>query len=247
MDLWIEQACEPNSLLLCWEAPITQRDRNRWVVGAVDRTSEFLTFRYLVDSEFLAQNFGRSREQLKEAGYLGYPAFNEDRAVTFTEGVREAFVRRLPPQSRSDFPSYLAQFLLRPGSARSDLALLGATEARLPSDGFSLINPLDADSGPCEVLVEIAGQRHYSAVPLCVGDALYLTPDPTNEYDPNAVRFEAEGALTGHVSRTQAPAVLAWLARGQISAYVARLNGTPDRPKAFAILRYQPASERAAA
>jgi hypothetical protein len=28
---------------------------------------------------------------------------------------------------------------------------------------------------------------------------------------------------------------------------VARLNGTPDRPKAFALLRYRSASERAAA
>lgn len=247
MDLWIEQACEPKRLLLCWEAPVTQKDRNRWVVGVVVRTGESLVFRYLVGDEFLAQNFGRTREQLRDAGYLGYPAFNEDRSAIFSETVQETFVRRLPPRNRSDFPSYLAQFRLRPSSASSDLALLGATEARLPSDGFSLINPLDAQSGPCDVLVEIAGHRHYSDVRLSLGDALRLTPDPANEYDRNAVRFEANGILVGHVSRFQTLAVLTWLTRGYVSAYVTRLNGTPDRPKAFAILSYRPASKRVAA
>lgn len=247
MDLWIERACEPERLLLCWEAPVTQKDRNRWVVGAVERDGETVVFRYMVDAEFLAQNFGRTREQLKEAGYLGYPAFNEDRSVTFEDSVQEAFLRRLPPRNRSDFASYLAQFRLRLGSVNSDLALLGSTEARLPSDGFSLINPLDPDSGPCEVLVEIAGHRHYGDAPLSVGDVLQLRPDPMNAYDRNAVRFEANGRLAGHVGRFQAPAVLAWLARGQVSAKVARLNGTPDRPKAFAILRYQPVTARAVA
>jgi hypothetical protein len=153
----------------------------------------------------------------------------------------------LPPRKRADFPSYLAQFRLRPSSASSDIALLGSTEARLPSDGFSLINPLNPDSESCEVLVEIAGHRHYDDACLKLGDALLLTPDPTNAYDSNAVRFEAAGLLAGHVSRIQAPTVLRWLARGQVSAYVARLNGTPDRPKAFALLRYRSASERAAA
>jgi hypothetical protein len=165
----------------------------------------------------------------------------------FEDTVLETFMRRLPPRNRSDFPSYLAQFHLRLGSVNSDLALLGSTEARLPSDGFSLINPLNPESGACEVLVEIAGHRHYCDVPLSVGDALQLRPDPTNAYDCNAVRFEAEERLAGHVSRFQAPTVLSWLAHGHISAKVARLNGTSDRPKAFAILHYQPATERAAA
>jgi hypothetical protein len=247
MDLWIEHACEPERLLLCWEAPVTQKDRNRWVVGAVEKVGETVVFRYMVDAEFLALNFGRTREQLKEAGYLGYPAFNEDRSVTFDDGVQEAFMRRLPPRNRSDFPSYLAQFRLRLGSVNSDFALLGSTEARLPSDGFSLINPLNPESGPCEVLVEIAGHRHYGDEPLSFGDLLQLRPDPTNAYDCNAIRFEAEGRLAGHVSRFQAPTILTWLAHGQVSAKVARLNGTSERPKAFAILRYQPAKERAAA
>jgi len=247
MDLWIEHAYEPNRLLLCWEAPATQKDRNKWVVGEVQKVGDSLVFRYLIDEEFLNQNFGRTREQLKDAGYLGYPAFREERAVTFTEGVQETFMRRLPPRSRSDFPRYLEQFRLRPNSASSDLALLGSTEARLPSDGFSLINPLDPETGPCEVLVEVAGYRHYEGVSLSLGDALRLAPDPTNAYDANAVRFEAAGRHTGHVNRFQAPAVLAWLAHGQVSAHVARLNGAPDWPKAFAILRYRPASKLAAA
>lgn len=247
MDLWIEHACEPARLLLCWEAPPTQRDRNKWVVGAVEKIGGSVVFRYLVDGEFLAQNFGRTRDQLKEAGYLGYPAFNEERAVVFGEAVQEAFMRRLPPRKRSDFPDYLAQFRLRPDSAASDLALLGSTEARLPSDGFSLINPLDPEAGACDVLVEIAGHRHYNDVQLRLGDSLELKPDPANPYDANAVRFEAEGLLAGHVSRFQAPAVRAWLAHGNVSAQVARLNGAHDRPKAFAILRYRPASQRAAA
>ena len=246
MELWIDSACEPSRLLLCWEAPATQKDRNKWVVGEIKRSSGSVVFRYLTDEEFLTLNFGRTREQLRQAGYLGYPAFKEELSEIYGEAVLEAFMRRLPPRRRADFPSYLAQFRLRPTSAGSELALLGSTEARLPSDGFSLINPLDPKSGACDVLVEIAGYRHYGT-DLHIGDALVLVADPANPYDPNAVRFEVAGVLVGHVNRVQAPAVLDWLANGQIQANVARLNGTKDRPKAFVILRYRPASNRAAA
>jgi hypothetical protein len=241
VTLWIETPCEPRELLLCWEAPISEADRNKWVVGKISLAPAGAVFTYYSGQEFLDLNFNRTEADLRKAGYLGYPAFDPKKGPTFTDKVIEAFMRRLPPATRADFPRYLEQFFLQKPSGFSEMFLLGATEARLPSDGFSLISPLDATARACDVLIEIAGYRHYLEVGSSVGlgQRLSLAPDPANKFDGNAVRFEFEGNLIGHVARFQAPTARHWLASGVIEAYFAKRNGTSDRPKAFAVLRYR--------
>jgi hypothetical protein len=161
----------------------------------------------------------------------------------------EAFVRRLPPRTRADFPQYLEHFRLREMPAVSAFALLGLTEAKLPSDGFALVDPLNPLAEACDHVLEVAGHRHYRdpSVPLETGRRVDLVAEPGNEHDPNAVRFEIEGHKIGHVSRFQAPTVGAWLKSRKVEAWLLRLNGSSASPRAFVFLRVRPFSERAAA
>jgi hypothetical protein len=118
----------------------------------------------------------------------------------------------------------------------SDFALLAYTEAKLPSDGFSIVNPLTDLCGPCEFLLEVAGYRHYAGglkEPLSVGQHLQFVAEPSNKWDPDAVRVEADSKLVGYVNRLQAVAFLRWIKQGVVEGFVERLNGNAVKPRLF--------------
>lgn len=251
VDHWIEHPSEPTELVLAWQAPDSVPERTRWAVGCLTKTSIGASFRYLEDAEFAALNGDRSREALTAYGYSGYPAFDIAKQPEggFTDGVLDAFARRLPPPSRPDFHRFLEHFRFRGDRPLSTMELLALTEAKLPSDGFSLIDRLDPDAECVEVVFEIAGHRHNAAFRDClvVGEPLDLIADPTNFHDANAVRFEAGGNLIGHVNRLQAEAVGRWLRDREVSAWLTRLNGKPDAPRAFAFVQVRPRANAIAA
>jgi len=116
----------------------------------------------------------------------GIPDLN----AAYDLGVIETFMRRLPPRTRGDYGNYLEQFRLRPQTPVSDMGLLAYTGAKLPSDGFSIVNPLDDMRADCELLIELAGFRHVSVIPssdLSLGAPATLVVEPDNTFDPNAV------------------------------------------------------------
>ena len=77
------------------------------------------------------------------------------------------------------------------------------------------IDQLDPDAVACDFVFEVAGHRHYaSARPnLDEGIALDLVPEPSNRFDPMAVRIEAAGVLIGYVNRLQSRSVSVWLSQ----------------------------------
>lgn len=249
MAHFIETVCEPKMLYLAWQSPdLHGPDRFRWAVGVVQQRGADFTLRYFDrGSEFESFNQGRSFERLEKLGYSGYPAFVGSESE-YKDGVRTALMRRVPPRHRTDFADYLRQFHLRPDRSLSDLALLARTEATLPSDGFSLVDPLDGDTSHCEVLLEVAGFRHYAkGVSVAVGDPVEIVRDPTNPYDCDAVEFRTAGTKIGNVNRLQTGAFHNWLERAHVEAWLERLNGTEERPRAFVFVRVTPAERLAAA
>jgi hypothetical protein len=242
VEHWIEAICEPARLLLAWQSPDPNGVRDRFAVAEIisEGKSESCLFRYLSGTEV---------DRARSLGYVGYPAFRLDQ-TEHRQGVLAALLRRLPPRSRTDFQEYKAQFRLRSDLQLSDFALLAYTEAKLPSDGFSIVNPLDKARGPCQFVLEVAGFRHYVKslnAPLGVGQQLKFVPEPTNERDSNAVRVEAAGQLIGYVNRLQAPTFLRWIEEGVLEGIVERLNGNPDRPRVlmFVAVRAQRTAEAA--
>lgn len=251
MEHWIEEVGQTDRLILAWQAPDEVADRVRWAIGELAKTPRGAQFRYYDGEEFRGLNGGRSQDDLRAAGYFGYPAFDRraDASGVFHDGVLDAFMRRLPPAKRSDFPRYLEHFRLRASTDVSPFSLLGITEARLPSDGFSLVDPLDPNEPSRDVIFEIAGHRHNVTCRdrLVEGQPVDLVLDPTNEHDINAIRVEANGELIGHVNRFQAPTVGRWLNERAVSAWLLRLNGTPEKPRAFAFVKVRPLKGRQAA
>jgi len=249
MEFRIDHPSQPSRLILSWEPPIAEEDRTRWAVGELSVTEGAATFRYYDPEEFLQKNSGRTVEQLRATGYLGYPAFNTKSAgrLDFHEGVLDAFLRRIPPSNREDFGRYLAYFGFDSSARPGSLAVLGTTGARLPSDGFSLIDPLDAVPGTCEIVLEIVGTRHYPDVHPQAGDTLTFIRDPDNRHDPNAVRATISDQTAGYVNRLQAANFGRLLETRNIEACVHRRNGTTERPRLYAFVKIHPRFQSAAA
>jgi hypothetical protein len=230
VDHWIQTICEPQRLLLAWQGSDPDGERTRFAIGELLLEAGECTLRYLSGEEV---------DRARALGFSGYPAFDISQ-TEHRKGVLAAFMRRLPPRSRADFVAYQAQFRLKPDLVMSDFALLAYTEAKLPSDGFSIVNPLTDLCGPCEFLLEVAGYRHYAdglKEPLCIGQRLRFVAEPANKWDPNAVRVEAESELVGYVNRLQAVTFLRWIEQGVIEGFVERLNGNAAKPRLFMFVR----------
>lgn len=247
---WIEALYEPVQLILAWQPAALDGSRFRWAVAVLRPVEDGeIELRYLEPGEeFEGLNSGKTFEELRALGYSGYPAFSMGRSI-HRAGVRAALLRRLPPRQRSDFGAYAAQFRLREPERLSDFALLGRTEAKVPSDGFSIVDPLDPQVDCCDLLLEIAGYRHYmDGVPqLEVGRPVQIAEEPDNEFDSNAVSTLVDGIKIGNINRLQAAAFLGWLQTHCVEATVERVNGNAERPRVFLFVTIRPADIRAAA
>ncbi len=230
---FIEHTFSPTRLLLVWQAPEgVERDHIPCVIGELRNRDGAVSFRYLTDSS----DFRRA----VSLGFVCYPAFRKLHAEEYTGGVMDSFLRRLPPRSRGDFTQFLEQWRL-PATANtvSDFALLAYTGAKLPSDGFSVVWPLDEVTSPGEVLLEVAGFRYQniglSAVTVDAPVGFVLEPE--NAYDDKAIRMEVARRPIGYVKRSQRDAVANWLVHYHVEAFVERINGTPERPVIYVFCR----------
>jgi len=212
----------PNRLLLVWQSP-EGTERNRFVVGEVCFDEQGYSFRYLVDTERF--------DQACTEGFVCYPAFRKINNE-YRDGVLETFLRRIPPRKRGDFGKYLQQWRLALEIEISDFALLGHTGAKLPNDGFSLINPFDNVDAPHEFYIEVAGFRYQGVSLEDIAENMLVdfVSEPDNQYDQNAVRVEVAGQKIGYVNKTQSAAFNRWLQHYSITACIERINGSSDRP-----------------
>lgn len=230
---------EPSRLVLAWQAPDQFNDRFRWAVGALTLNNGDYQFRYFDDVEFEKLNSGRAFRELKGLGYRGYPVFPPGPNI-FKLNVLLPFLRRLPPRSRVDFGAYLKSFMIAPDAVISDFALLGLTEAKLPSDGFSLVDELLNLDGERELFIELAGHRHHldkiEGV-LVVGEPIELQAEPSNPHDSGAVVALYKSQCIGYINRLQAPSFLSWIAKGRVTATLQKLNGSQERPRAFIFVK----------
>jgi hypothetical protein len=217
---------EPERLLLTWQPrDESSSERSRRTVGEVwlDQDRRF-RFRYLKDQP----DFSFARE----LGFEGFPAFDL-RAAEIDAGVAETLMKRLPPRNREDFPEFLAQHRLPFPFPGSELALLGYTGAKLPSDGFALVPQFPPDSVPCDYITEVAGLRHVfkgDVSAIKPGDPVAFLLDGKNTFDSDAVQVHWHGQQLGYVNRALCKVIRNWLSNAQVHATVERINGRPERP-----------------
>lgn len=225
----IEHTFVPTLLLLVWQAP-DGRDRSLLVVGELRDQSGVISFHYLSNTDDFRQAVA--------LGFVCYPAFRKQEGE-YTDGVMDSFLRRLPPRSRGDFTKFLEQWCLPATAKLSDFALLAYSGAKLPSDGFSLVWPLDEVTAPGEVLLEVAGFRYQGVGlnELTEGMPVKFVSEPDNDKDSKALRIEVGGRRIGYVKRVQRDAVVKWLAQYDVEAYLERFNGTSERPVVYIFCR----------
>lgn len=222
---------EPTALLLTWQPEDeAAKSRTRRVVGMVrPEESGNVSFRYLTDEPDFAD--------ARASGFVDYPAFKFSLAQTqFDRGVLDVFLKRLPPRNRSDFDRFLAIHRLPHPFPGSDLALLGYTGAKLPSDGFMLVPLFPDDSKPCDFIAEVAGLRHSfngDVSELKVGDAVTFEQSVGNPVDPDAVKVLWRGLHLGWVNRAMRETFTRWMLTRQLTGTIERVNGKPSRPLVY--------------
>ncbi len=232
---YINHLIEPNRLLLSWQAQ-DSKNRSRYIVGELVRDGETVVLNYFEDtSEFC---------DAREHGFTGYPAFQVKPGAIYSNQVVEAFSRRLPPRSRSDYHRYLKLHGINPDTPISDFALLGYTGAKLPNDGFELVHTFDTTEGIFELIVEIAGFRHKSEIiseNIQLGDEVSFVAEPENQYDAHAIRIEKEGKTLGYIDRSRLKLFHKHFNAGSnIRGEVIRKNGTLDRPLIYIYVNITP-------
>jgi len=252
VDQMIKHLGQPRRLILEWEPPIEASDRKRWSIGEVIGDGVPSSFRYFTGIEFENNNDGRTIDAARQAGYWGFPAFGphkDDLAKPIETGVAETLARRLAARSRSDFNDYLKHHLLQPSEMLTDMALLGATGARLPGDGFAVTDPLDNITSARDMVIELVGFRHYldKSLALPRGAVLQLQPEPNSEHDPDAIKVIYGTETVGYINRLQAKGLGRLIQTHDVSAYVHRFNGTPTRPRAYAFVQVREAVGQVAA
>jgi hypothetical protein len=220
---------EPRRLLLTWQpADLNAPSRTRRVVGEIFIDSDGQAiFRYLYDTPDYVEAVN--------AGFQGFPAFG-DKQGEIRQGVIETLMRRLPPRNREDFSDYLAQHRLPFPFNYSNLALLGYTGARLPSDGFALVPDFPLNAAPCDLLIEVAGLRHVyldGLKNIHIGDAVTFEIEDNNPVDAGAVAVIHQGNRIGYINRVLKDTFSTWLQSRQVEATVDRLNGKPERPLVY--------------
>lgn len=218
---------EPQALLLVWQGndESDRQSRTRRIVGKITREQGAAA-----KLEYLKQtpDFTAALEH----GFTGYPGFSLTQTSHVSETVLEAMMRRLPPRKREDFADYLALHRLPNPFPFSDFALLGYTEARLPSDGFSIVPIFNPEETPCEYVLEVAGVRHncVNTEQLAKGDEVKLFKELDNPVEPGAIAVLHNDQRIGYVNRAFMHTVAAWLESKKIRAIIERKNGKPDRP-----------------
>lgn len=220
---------EPVGLYLTWQPQDEQaKTRTRRVVAEIRLNDVGASvFKYLKGTADF--------EQAELAGFKGFPAVDM-KVGESSSGIIETLLRRLPPRKREDFADFLRLHRLPNPFPYSDLALLGYTGARLPSDGFSLVPIFPVDVVPCEYILEVAGFRHADGADISKigeGDQVELVIDRENPVDHDAIGIFHNGIRIGYVNRALRATFTSWMAKRTIRAVVERLNGKPERPLVY--------------
>ncbi len=191
--------CNEKYLYLVWKDPKTRRN---FTIGKLCRNEKY-TFEY--DGDFgKAENYGWTK----------FDMFPEEK-VYESEVLFPVFASRLPDRKRRDIDKILEKYGL---TEFDEFELLRKSEARLPIDTYSFIDPIFPEDTTVERDFFIMGIRHHSPCKgedckllpnLKIGDELVFEKEPNNEYDPNAIRILTQNKEhLGYVPRYYNVAVL---------------------------------------
>lgn len=142
------------------------------------------------------------REAMRN-GYFLHPSFPKIDQTYKSQTLFPAFDRRIPSPQREDFKKILEDLGLTIQSDKMDI--LRVTRGKLSGDTYSFEQPLRLHDKIIRLDFHIKGMRHRNLPEnwdslVKKGDHLRLSLEPTNPFDPKAVRIEtASGIHLGYV------------------------------------------------
>jgi hypothetical protein len=184
-------------LWLVWKDPNT---RQRFVVGRLWYDFKYYFQYFQVKDQNGINNFGL--DLAEEFGFRKLEPF-QDLHVYSNRTLFQVFNRRLPDRTRPDFDILVKEYRLNPDC--TPLELLEATGGRLATDTLEFVTPFTfEESGKFDIDFYIAGWRYYNGESifdeLKNGTPLKLSLDPTNQYDPFAIKVLGPGdVMLGYV------------------------------------------------
>ncbi|MEC1741737.1 HIRAN domain-containing protein [Schinkia azotoformans] len=200
-----------HTLLVVWQ---NKNNRLYYHIGTLSYYNNQYEFTYTH-----SEQGGRKLGDAIKNGYIHHPAFPNPSKVYRSNTLFPAFDRRLPSNDRSDFKAILSDLGLDERSTKMDL--LQQTRGRLASDTYSFEQPLRLEKdGKLHSSFFVHGMRHRNLPDqwylwLAKSDSLKLIPEPTNNYDPNAVGiYTQSGKHLGYVPNFYSKAVFSLLENG---------------------------------
>ena len=230
-DNRIKNLQESTVLTLAWNI----RGKTRFSIGELERIGGEAVLRYFPESE----DFKKAQEM----GFEPLRGFS-DPSREYREDVLDYFMSRITSRERDDFDLYLQTLGINPDNANqiSDFALLGYGEARLPSDGFQVINSYENSIPPLQFVTEVAATAHcevdITTLEINIDDEVIFERDFNNPVDSCAIRLISGENHIGFVNRIQAKTMCSWIDQGYtVSGNIFRKNGRPSEPRYFVFVQ----------
>lgn len=181
----------PRVLFVAWQDPETRRILP--VARVVTRPETGYEFAY-IEAVSEAQAFG----------FLPLLSFPELPQVYRSRELWPLLHNRLLQSSRPDYADYLEQLGLA-ASYAEPFTVLGRSGGRRATDKLELFSPPTATTqGRLSCVVLARGVRHLSGAEeaiayLQTGDRLHVLVDPTNQYNPRALKLCHRDAVVGYL------------------------------------------------
>jgi uncharacterized protein YegP (UPF0339 family) len=193
-------------LFVAWQDPKT---RSITPVGCLTRSQgsdgETFEFHYL----------GRVRQLPHFRPFVGFPSLHGSYR---SASLFPFFENRIMPRTRDDYSDYVGMLGLSDDA--DPFEILARSEGRRATDTIEVFPEPKLDDGTVTCRFLVHGVRHIAGAQdaindLSIGDALYVLPEPLNEFDKLAVLLRTgDYRLVGYV-----PAYLTSLIHGPLDAY----------------------------
>jgi hypothetical protein len=227
----INKLIEPKKILIVWQAPnnVLQQQPvgHRFVVGEINNDGKRAWLTYYNNQD--TKNAQRS-------GFTGLTAYPYEPDKTFSGNVVAVLSTRLPPASRTDYDNYLLSYRISPqAEGISALSLLAYTTGKLAGDGFAFLHSFENTKPAFDFTFEIAGFRHHGlkafpTISILQDKEVSFAYEPFNAHDNEAMAITYQGKKLGYVPKGFTCVLKGLIETYQISAFIERINGTPERP-----------------
>lgn len=239
----VEHLMNPEKLLIIWQVMDSQNNENtgkRFVVGEVRSENGSWVLEYFDNAD--------TKEAQESFHFKGMTAYPYDAGKVFNSNVQDILSKRIASPNRADYADYLRSYRVPPEKAASlsTMQILAYTRGELTGDGFSFFPDLENMQPPFDLVIEIAGFRHWGGMKIepitnLMGKEVHFVQEPRNEQDQDAIAIYQDKTKLGYMPRGYNHYFAHHaLGRYNIIASITKINGTIERPKISALVQVKP-------